>query len=164
LGVVANEQKDNEAAKEYYQKALVIYMQYQDVYSQGRVYQNLGVVAQEQKDYQGAEEYYQKALTIYVQYQDAHRQGRVYQNLGITAKEQKDYQAAKESYQKALERYLQSPEAAYSIANTIHSMLTFAKQSGEIAFGKAMYEKALPFIAEEYKADLQALYDDLDQP
>jgi tetratricopeptide (TPR) repeat protein len=97
-----------------------------------------------------------------VQYQDVHSQGQVYQNLGAVAQEQKDYQAAKDCFLKALERCLQFPEDTYSIVSIIYAILTLAKQSGEIAFGKAMYEKILPYIVKEYKTDLQALYDDLD--
>ena len=46
----------------------------------------------------------------------------------------------------------------------LRAIVRLAKESGEKAFGKVMYERAPPYITEKYKAQLQALYDDLDQP
>ena len=107
LGLVSQEQKVYGAAKEYYEKALAIYEQYQEVYLQGQVYQNLGNVSLEQKDFPAAKEYSQKALAIFVQYGYIHSSGEVYQNLGNVSLKQNDLPAAKEYYEKALAIFVQ---------------------------------------------------------
>jgi tetratricopeptide (TPR) repeat protein len=55
LGSIAQEHKDFKSAEDYYQKALSIYDQCQDVYNQGQTYNNLGSAYYEQKDFLRAE-------------------------------------------------------------------------------------------------------------
>lgn len=70
LGIVSVEQKDYPAAKGYYQKALEIFVKFNDEHRQARVYHNLGNVSVEQKEYAAAQDYYQKALEIFMKFKE----------------------------------------------------------------------------------------------
>jgi tetratricopeptide (TPR) repeat protein len=156
LGVVAKEQQDYAAAREYYQKALAIFVQYNDVYGQGEVYLDLGVVAKEQQDYAAAREYYQKALAIFVQYKDVHRQAQVYQNLGLVAAEQQYYAAAREYYQKALAIYVQYKDV-HRQAQVYQNLGIVAREQQDYAAAREYYQKALAIFVQYEDVHKQGL-------
>lgn len=163
LGAVSRKQQDYQGARDYYHKALAIFVPLNDFQRQGMLYFNLGVAAHEQRDYEGSEDYWQKALAIFVNRQDVHSQGQVNHYLADAAQKQQNYKGAKDYFHKALDQYLQFPESIVYIENILPDILVFSKLSGEIAFGKAMYEKALPLISHQCKIQLQAMYDALNQ-
>ena len=102
LGMVAQEQRRWPEAEEFYQKALALYVEFNDRYSQASTYHQLGMVAQEQRRWPEAEEFYQKALALYVEFNDRYSQATTYHQLGIVAQEQRRWPEAEEFYQKAL--------------------------------------------------------------
>lgn len=51
-------------AEQYYQKSLVIYIEFNDQYEQASIYHLLGMVAEAQEQWQQAYEYYLKTLAI----------------------------------------------------------------------------------------------------
>jgi len=57
LGRVAQEQRQWAQAEQYYQKALEIYVEFNDRYQQAGTYHQLGVVAEEQRQWAQAEQY-----------------------------------------------------------------------------------------------------------
>jgi tetratricopeptide (TPR) repeat protein len=87
LGLVAQEQRQWEQTEQYYQQALAIFVEFNDRYSQGRIYRNLGRVAQEQGQWEQTEQYYQQALAIFAEFNDRYSQGGTFHNLGVAAQE-----------------------------------------------------------------------------
>lgn len=75
LGYVAQELREWEQAKAYYQKALDIKIEFSDRFSQARTYHCLGLLAEAQEDYAEARANLQTALEIYVEYQDEYMAG-----------------------------------------------------------------------------------------
>ncbi|MEH2300526.1 MAG: tetratricopeptide repeat protein, partial [Nostoc sp.] len=62
LGIVAQELREYDQARDYYQQALEINIEFADRYSSARTYHQLGIVAQELREYDQARDYYQQAL------------------------------------------------------------------------------------------------------
>jgi len=79
LGRVAEEQRQWPAAEQYYQKALAIYIEFKEKYSQAGTYHQLGIVAQEQ--WQQAQEYLLKALNLFAEFNDSHNVDITVRNL-----------------------------------------------------------------------------------
>ncbi|MDJ0500775.1 MAG: tetratricopeptide repeat protein, partial [Nostocales cyanobacterium LE14-WE4] len=70
LGIVAQEMREYAQARDFYQQALSILIEFGDRYSQAFTYQNLGILAEAQEDYTEARTNLQKALEIYIEYKD----------------------------------------------------------------------------------------------
>jgi len=71
--MVAEELREWEQAKAYYQKALDIKIEYSDRYNQASTYHALGLLAEAQEDYAEARANLQIALGIYIEFQDEYR-------------------------------------------------------------------------------------------
>jgi tetratricopeptide (TPR) repeat protein len=99
---LAQEQRQWQAAKQYYQKALAICVEFNDKHSQASTYHQLGIVAEKQRQWQAAEQYYQKALALHIEFEDNYEQAGTYHQLGYVAKEQEQWQQAKDYFFKAL--------------------------------------------------------------
>ncbi len=65
LGIVAQELREYHQARDYYQQALEIKIEYGDKYFCASTYHQLGIVAQELREYHQALDYYQQALEIF---------------------------------------------------------------------------------------------------
>jgi tetratricopeptide (TPR) repeat protein len=107
LGRVAQGQRKWPQAEEYYQKALEIFIEFNDRHNQAGTYHNLGRVAQGQRKWPQAEEYYQKALEIYIEFKDRYNQAKPYGQLGIMALEQRLWDIARENLLKVLEIFFE---------------------------------------------------------
>ena len=70
MGYLAQEQRRWGQAEDYYQKALAIYIEFNDHYEQARTYNNLGSVASEQRHWAQALDYCLKALPVFVEFND----------------------------------------------------------------------------------------------
>jgi tetratricopeptide (TPR) repeat protein len=70
LGIVAQKMREYAQARDFYQQALTICIEFGDRYSQALTYYCLGTLAEKQKDYAEARMNLQKALEIYVEYKD----------------------------------------------------------------------------------------------
>ncbi|MBO1050994.1 tetratricopeptide repeat protein [Dolichospermum sp. UHCC 0352] len=57
-------------ARDFYQLALSIFIEFGDRFSQARTYHNLGIVAQEMREYAQARDFYQLALAIKIEFGD----------------------------------------------------------------------------------------------
>jgi tetratricopeptide (TPR) repeat protein len=80
LGRVAQELREFEQARVYYQQALDIFIEFCDRYSQASSYHQLGRVAQELREFEQAKAYYQQALDIFIEFCDRYSQARTYHN------------------------------------------------------------------------------------
>ena len=67
---MAQGQQRWEQAEDYYQKALAIYIDFNDRYWQAGTYHQLGSVAQEQQRWAQALDYYLKALPVVIEFND----------------------------------------------------------------------------------------------
>ncbi|HAG80794.1 MAG TPA: hypothetical protein DCL61_06405, partial [Cyanobacteria bacterium UBA12227] len=72
---VAQEMREYEQARAYYQQALDIYLEFGDRYSCAKTYHGLGLLAEAQEDYAEARANLQKALEIYVEFKDEYWAG-----------------------------------------------------------------------------------------
>jgi len=142
LGNVAQEQHQWQAAEQYYQKTLAIYIEFNEKYEQAGTYHQLGRVAQEQHQWQAAEHCYQKALAIYVEINDRYSQARTYHNFGYVAQEQQQWQAAEQYYQKALAIKIEFNEK-YEQASTYHNLGLVAQEQQQWQQAKDYFLKAL---------------------
>ena len=70
MGYVAEEMREYDQARDFYQKALAIYIEFGDRYSQAKTYHCLGTLAEAQEDYTEARVNLQTALEIYIEYKD----------------------------------------------------------------------------------------------
>lgn len=70
MGIVAQEMREYAQARDFYQQALSIKIEFGDRYSQAETYGQLGLLAEAQEDYTEARTNLQKALEIYVEYKD----------------------------------------------------------------------------------------------
>ncbi|MDB9538037.1 tetratricopeptide repeat protein [Dolichospermum planctonicum CS-1226] len=73
LGRVAEEMREYAQARDFYQQALAIKIEFCDRYSQASTYGQLGLLAEAQEDYTEARTNLQKALKIFIEYKDEYR-------------------------------------------------------------------------------------------
>ncbi|MEQ8383256.1 MAG: CHAT domain-containing protein [Coleofasciculus sp. A1-SPW-01] len=85
LGAVAQELREYEQAKRYYQQALDINIEFRDRYEQASTYHQLGRVAEELREYEQARLYYQQALDMFIEFRDLFSQASTYHQLGTVA-------------------------------------------------------------------------------
>ncbi|MGF1516068.1 MAG: tetratricopeptide repeat protein [Elainellaceae cyanobacterium] len=102
LGIVAQKQQQWQQAKDYFNKALLIKIEYGDTSSQANTYHQLGVVAQEQWQWQQAIDYFNRALTIKIECGDFPSQANTYYQLGVVAQEQRQWPQALDYFNQAL--------------------------------------------------------------
>ena len=92
-----------DAAKEYYEKALVITIEIGERQGEATAYANLGAVFLYLAKYDKAKEYYEKALVITIEIGDRNGESSIYNWLGdLSLVSLADYNKAREYLQKAL--------------------------------------------------------------
>ncbi|MDM8568486.1 tetratricopeptide repeat protein [Thiotrichales bacterium HSG1] len=156
LGVVAKEQRQWQTAKQYYQKALAIYIEFNDKSSQAGAYHNLGVLAQGQHQWSEAEHYYQNSLAIKIEFNDKYEQARTYHHLGMVAQEQHQWQIAEHYYQKALIIFLEFNDKLLQ-AHSYHNLGEMAREQKQWQAAEQYYQKAL-----EIKIEFSDKYEQAD--
>ena len=157
LGLVSKEERKWSQAEQYYQKALEIFIEFDDRHGQASTYDNLGNLAQEQRMWQQAEQYYQKALEIFIEFDDRHGQAITYNNLGKAAMEQRLWEQAEKCYHKAIEF-----EDLSDQANTYHQMGKAVMEQGLWQQAEKRYKKALEIAIKFNNYNKQAdIYEDL---
>ncbi|MGB3765073.1 MAG: tetratricopeptide repeat protein, partial [Phormidesmis sp.] len=70
-----------EQARSHYQKALDIYIEFNDRYWQASTYHQLGRVAEELREYEQARSHFLKALEIYIEFNEQHNRAIVLRSL-----------------------------------------------------------------------------------
>jgi tetratricopeptide (TPR) repeat protein len=102
LGYVAQELREYAEARQNYQQALAIFIEFGDRYSQASTYHQLGMVAQELREYAEARQNYQQALAIKIEFGDRYSQANTYHQLGWVAQDLREYDEARQNYHQAL--------------------------------------------------------------
>jgi tetratricopeptide (TPR) repeat protein len=82
---VAQEERDFQAAREWYLKSLAIEEKQGNLHGAAISYHQLGMVAQEERDFKAAREWYLKSLAIKEQQGNLHGAASTYGQLGIVA-------------------------------------------------------------------------------
>ena len=70
MGRIAQELGEYAQARDFYQQALSIKIEFGDRYSQAFSYHQLGIVAQKMREYAQARDFYQQALSIFIEFGD----------------------------------------------------------------------------------------------
>ena len=81
MGIVAQKMREYAQARDFYQQALAIYIEFGDRYSQASTYGQLGLLAEAQEDYTEARTNLQKALEIFIEYKDEYMANITRENL-----------------------------------------------------------------------------------
>ncbi|MDR3000769.1 MAG: tetratricopeptide repeat protein [Fibromonadaceae bacterium] len=142
LGMIAEEQRDFQAAEKWYEKTLEIELKQGNEYGAASTYHQLGIIAQEQREFQVAEKWHEKTLEINLKQGNEYGAASAYHQLGIIAQEQRDFQAAKKWYEKALEINLKRGNE-YSAAMTYHQLGMIAEEQRDFQAAEKWYEKTL---------------------
>ncbi|MDB9452611.1 tetratricopeptide repeat protein [Dolichospermum circinale] len=149
LGSVSHGLRDFAKARDYYQKALAIKIEYSDRNSQAGTYHQLGYVYQELRDFAEARRNYKIALEIFDEFGDRNSQADTYHNLGNIAYLLEEFPKAKDYYQQALYIYIEFNNR-YEQAGTYHQLGNIAYLLGELLQARCNYQKALEVFI-EYK-------------
>ncbi|MCA2655404.1 tetratricopeptide repeat protein [Microcystis sp. M061S2] len=142
LGRVAEELREWEQARSYYQQAIEIFIEYGDRYKQAGNLHQLGRVAQELREWEQARSYYQQAIEICIEYGDRFSQAITLHQLGIVAQELKEWEQARSYYQQAIEIYIEYGER-YEQAGTLHQLGSVAHELREWEQAQSYYQQAL---------------------
>jgi tetratricopeptide (TPR) repeat protein/nucleoside-triphosphatase THEP1 len=147
LGNVAHEMREYAQARDFYQQALSIKIEFGDRYEQAGTYHELGIVAQEMREYAQARDFYQQALSIYIEFGDRYEQAGTYHQLGYVAQEMREYAQARDFYQQALTIFIEFGDH-YSQAKTYNNLGIVAQEMREYAQARDFYQQALSITIE----------------
>ena len=103
MGRVAEELREYAEARQNYQQALAIKIEFGDRYSQASTYHQLGIVAQALREYADARQNYQQALAIFIEFGDRYSQASTYHQLGMVAEDLEDFPEAKNNFLQAFQ-------------------------------------------------------------
>ena len=154
LGVVAQELREWEQARSYYQQALEIKIEYGAAggtqsarYGQASTLHNLGAVAQELREWEQARSYYQQAIEIYIEYGDRYEQAGTLHQLGRVAQELREWEQARSYYLQAIEIKIEYGDR-YGQANPLHGLGIVAQQLREWEQARSYYQQAIEIFIE----------------
>jgi tetratricopeptide (TPR) repeat protein len=142
LGIVAEELREYEQARAYYQQALDIKIEFGDRFSCAGTYHQLGIVAQQLREYEQARAYFQQALDIFLEFGDHYNFARIYHQLGIVAQQLREYEQARAYFQQALDIKIEFGDR-YNFAHTYHQLGIVAQQLREYEQARAYFQQAL---------------------
>ncbi|MDZ8025952.1 MAG: tetratricopeptide repeat protein [Nostoc sp. DedQUE11] len=142
LGRVAEELRQYDQARDYYQQALEIKIEFGDRYSCAVTYHQLGRVAEELRQYDQARDYYQQALEIDIEFGDRYECASTYHNLGSLAQNLRQYDQARDYYQQALEIFIEFGDR-YSCASTYNHLGNAAQDLRQYDQAQDYYQQAL---------------------
>jgi tetratricopeptide (TPR) repeat protein len=147
LGRVAQEMREYAQARDFYQQALSIYIEFGDHYEQAGTYHQLGRVAQEMREYEQTRDFYQRALAIFIEFGDRYSQAGIYHNLGYLAQEMREYAQARDFYQQALSINIEFGDR-YQQAKNYHQLGIVSQNLREYAQVRDFYQQALSIYIE----------------
>ena len=149
LGIVAQELREWEQARSYYQQAIEILIEYGDRYEQASTLHQLGRVAQELREWEQARSYYQQALEIKIEYGAAggtqsarYEQASTLHQLGRVAQELREWEQARGYYQQAIEIFIEYGDR-FSQAIVLHNLGVVAQELREWEQARSYYQQAL---------------------
>ena len=147
LGIVAQELREYAEARNSYQQALAIKVEFGDRYEQAGTYGQLGSVALALREYEEARKNYQQALAINVEFDDRYSQASTYHNLGAVAEGLREYEEARNNYQQALAIFVEFGDR-YEQAGTYHCLGMVAQELREYEEARNNYQQALAIKVE----------------
>jgi len=147
LGMVAQELREYGEARQNYQQALAIKIEFGDRYSQASTYGQLGTVALELREYGEVRQNYQQALAIKIEFGDRYSQAGTYHQLGIVAQELREYGEARQNYQQALAIFIEFGDRYYQ-ARTYGQLGILAHDLREYGEARQNYQQALAIFIE----------------
>ncbi|MBE9088304.1 tetratricopeptide repeat protein [Microcystis aeruginosa LEGE 11464] len=154
LGILAQELREWEQARSYYQQAIEIYIEYGAAggtqsarYSQASTLHQLGIVAQQLREWEQARSYYQQAIEIKIEYGDRYSQANTLHHLGIVAQELREWEQARSYYQQALEIKIEYGDR-FSQASTLHHLGIVAQELREWEQARSYYQQAIEICIE----------------
>jgi len=147
LGVVAQELREYGEARQNYQQALAIKIEFGDRYEQAATYGNLGAVALDLREYEEAKLNYKQAIAIFDEFHDRYSQATSYHQLGIVAQELREYGEARQNYQQALAIKIEFGDR-YEQAGTYHQLGRVAQELREYGEARQNYQQALAIYIE----------------
>jgi len=142
LGRVAEEQRDFQAAREWYLKSLHIKEKHGNLHGAALSYHQLGIVAQEERDFKAAQEWYLRSLAILEKQGDLNRAASSYHQLGRLEEEEGDFKAAREWYLKSL-AIAEKQGDLHGAAITYHQLGRVAREDRDFEASREWYLKAL---------------------
>jgi tetratricopeptide (TPR) repeat protein len=142
LGMVAEQLREFEQARDYCQQALAITIEFGDRYSQAITYHHLGRVAEQLREFEQAREYYQQALALFIEFGERYSQAITYHHLGSVAEQLREFEQAREYYQQALAITIKFGDR-YKQADTYHELGIVAQQLREFEQAREYYQQAL---------------------
>ncbi len=147
LGMVAQEMREYQQARRYYQQALDLNIEFGARYEQASTYHQLGRFAEEMREYEQARRYYQQALDLNIEFGARYEQASTYHNLGMVAQQMREYEQARHYYQQALDIYIEFG-ARYWQADTYHQLGMVAEEMREYQQARRYYQQALDIYIE----------------
>jgi tetratricopeptide (TPR) repeat protein len=161
LGGVAQELREWEQARLYYQQSLEIKIEYGAAggtqsarFSQANTLHQLGRVAQELREWEQARSYYQQAIEIFIEYGDRYEQASTLHQLGMVAEELREWEQARSYYQQAIQIFIEygaaggTQSARFSQANTLHQLGNLAQELREWEQARSYYQQAIEIYIE----------------
>ncbi|MDB9424721.1 tetratricopeptide repeat protein, partial [Microcystis aeruginosa CS-564/01] len=149
LGRVAEELREWEQARSYYQQAIEIKIEYGAAggtqsarYSQAGTLHQLGMVAEKLREWEQARSYYQQAIEIFIEYGDRFYQAGTLHHLGIVAQELREWEQARSYYQQAIEIFIEYGDRFYQ-ASTLHQLGRVAEELREWEQARSYYQQAI---------------------
>lgn len=103
LGVIAQKERNFKGARQNYQQALDVKIEYGDRVGTAMTYHQLGEIAYQRWELKEARYNYQQALDINLEYGDRYNCAKTYFAMGLIAEAQADLHEAMANVQKALE-------------------------------------------------------------
>ncbi|MGK7876700.1 MAG: tetratricopeptide repeat protein [Xenococcaceae cyanobacterium] len=142
LGIVAQETREWEQARRYFQQALELKIEFGDRFSQASTLHQLGRVAQETREWEQARRYYQQALDLKIEFGDRYEQAPILHQLGRVAQETREWEQARRYYQQALDIYIEFGDR-FEQADTLHNLGIVAQETREWEQARRYYQQAL---------------------
>ena len=156
LGIVAQALREYKQARQHYQQALDIKIQFGETadadgstsrYGQACTYHQLGNVTYLLREYEQARSHYQQALDIKIQFGDHYSQACTFHQLGVVAQAMQEYRQAKQHYQQALDIYIEFGDR-YKQAGVYHNLGAAAQALREYEQAQDYHQQALDIYIE----------------
>jgi tetratricopeptide (TPR) repeat protein len=145
MGTVYHRLERNAEAREYMNKALVIYRKSNSTYDEGVVHQNLSLVAAFENDSATFRAESLLALDCYKKNKAWFEVGRIYLNLGADAYNEKDYDSAFRYFQEALKIFVQYDDK-HTEAQVYQNLGALHHDQKKYADAKGYYKRALSIM------------------
>jgi tetratricopeptide (TPR) repeat protein len=142
LGMVAQEQKNSEAALTYYEKALMIFENIGAFDKAANVYHQLGSLADQEGELNLAITHYEKALETF-EAKDLYRAAITYNNLGKVACQKQNFELASHYWEKAIKNFKRVGDLHLAAAS-YHNLSALAVQQQD-------FERAYNYSIEALK-------------